>query len=100
MSEDQIDEIVKDVSEMFHSRRIPMLLVYVTGTAEEGISSIRTRQTASTLDLISLVSSSVMILSEALSVTMNIDRDLALELAIDSIKDCLKSTKTKPQDVV
>ena len=92
---EQLDEIASDLCNMFKRREVPLLMLYIKSSGEE-TAHVRARHACSTLDLISLASGSIMTLAESLSATLGIEKDLAIELALDSISDCLKTAKLKP----
>jgi len=90
---DTLDEIAGEFCEMMRDREVPILMAYIK-KSEDGMSHIRSRHAASVIDLISLAAASVMVLSRSLSDSLNIDSDMALDLALSAVSDSIKATAT------
>jgi len=93
---EKLGEIATDLCDVFHNNEVPMLLIYID-KSDDDTANVRARHSATALELVSLAASGIFVLADSLHTSLGIDKEAALELAMDSIADGIRTAKAQSE---
>lgn len=88
-----LDALTTELAELFNKKQVAILIA--AQVDENDQNHIRTKFSGSLVQIIQLASASVMLLADQLSQQFNLDKEAAIQLAVESITDQLKTSSTK-----